>query len=51
MHFVDSVLKLTDKTSSVSLFMVNAISLGAESKVSAAGINVKRFSIDPFIGG
>ena len=41
MQFVDSVLKLTDKTSSVSLFMVNAISLGAESKVSAAGINVK----------
>ena len=51
MQFVDSVLKLTDKTSSVSLFMVNAISLGAESKVSAAGINVKRFSVDPFIGG
>lgn len=33
------------------MFMVNAISLGAESKVSAASINVKRFSIDPFIGG
>lgn len=33
------------------MFMVNAISLGAESKVSAAGINVKRFSVDPFIGG
>ena len=41
MHFVDSVLKLTDKTSLVSLFMDNAISLGAESKVSAVDINVK----------